>query len=298
MDGVFAPPAADEAILHLEELLTNMANDKLSGWFMQTVQYAELMALVKAEKKATETVADHRLVHIPNTLAKVGDKAMLDQWQAEYVKEMMPQQVGVGVKFAAELLAMGLRMTMHLHKEFIIISIDMINAYNEVKRATVMDAHSRHTYLERMIPYWRAKLSPTSKLWAGRDSMEHHEGLVQGSPISSSGFSFTIDKRVKEADGKMAAFGGCARFGIDDGYMVGPPAVVFKVLADFAASMKTECGCELNMNKCKMFSLDDGAYARVTREGHIPEEFRHLQEETYVNCTGEIMKAFRSSTPH
>ncbi len=91
---------------------------------------------------------------------------------------------------------MGLRMTLHLRKGFIIISLDMINAYNEIKKAAVLDAHIKHVYLRRMVPYWRAKLSPTSKLWAGRDSLEHHEGLVQGSPISSSGFSFAIDKRV------------------------------------------------------------------------------------------------------
>ncbi len=51
---------------------------------------------MKADK-----VADQRPVQIPNTLAKMGDKAMLEQCQAEYVKQMMPQQVGVGVKFAA-----------------------------------------------------------------------------------------------------------------------------------------------------------------------------------------------------
>ena len=94
------------------------------------------------------------------------------------MKELTPHQVGVGVKFAAELLAMVLRMTLHLHRGFIIISIDIINAYNEIKRAVVMDSHSRHVYLRRMVPFWRAKLTPTSKLWAGRDSMEHHEGLV------------------------------------------------------------------------------------------------------------------------
>ena len=125
----------------------NMANDKMPGWFMQAVQSAELMALIKAEKKETETVANHRPVQIPNTLAKVGDIAMLEQCQAEYIKEIMPQQVGVGVKFVAELLAMGLRMTLHLHGGFIIISIDMINAYNEIKRAAVLDAHMRHAYL-------------------------------------------------------------------------------------------------------------------------------------------------------
>ena len=32
--GVFAPASADEAIHHLEEMLTDMANDKLPAWFM------------------------------------------------------------------------------------------------------------------------------------------------------------------------------------------------------------------------------------------------------------------------
>jgi hypothetical protein len=82
--------------------------------------------------------------------------------------------------------------------------------------------------------------------------MEHHEGLVQGSPISSSGFSYTVYKRVKEADGRLGAFGGCARFGMDDGYKVGPPEVVFKVPADFAVGLKTECGCELDMSKFRV----------------------------------------------
>ncbi len=35
--GVFAPPLADEAIEHLEALLSDMANDKMPTWFMQAV---------------------------------------------------------------------------------------------------------------------------------------------------------------------------------------------------------------------------------------------------------------------
>ena len=104
------------------------------------------------------------------------------------------------MKFAAELLTMGLKMVLHLREGFILISIDIVNAYNEIKRAAVVGAHMRHIHFVRWVPYWRSKLGPTSKLWAGEDYMEHHEGLVQGTPISSSGFSFTIHKRVKEAD--------------------------------------------------------------------------------------------------
>ena len=71
--GAFAPPSADEAIEWLEKLLTDMANDRLPGWFMQAIQAAELMALVKAEATREGKIADHRPIQIPNTLAKVGD---------------------------------------------------------------------------------------------------------------------------------------------------------------------------------------------------------------------------------
>ena len=70
----------------------------------------------------------------------------------------------VGVKFAAELLAMGLRMVLHLRGGFILISIDIINAYNEIKRAAVVEAHMRHTHFVRWVPFWRSKLGPSSKL--------------------------------------------------------------------------------------------------------------------------------------
>jgi hypothetical protein len=49
--GVYAPPAADEAMEWLGKLLTDMANNKLPGWYMHAIQAAELMALVKAEPK-------------------------------------------------------------------------------------------------------------------------------------------------------------------------------------------------------------------------------------------------------
>ncbi len=48
---------------------------------------------------------------------------------------MMPQQLGVGVKYAAELMSMGLRITLSLHAGYIIIIIDLKNAFDEIKRA-------------------------------------------------------------------------------------------------------------------------------------------------------------------
>ena len=83
----------------------------------------------------------------------MGDKAVLEQDHAEYSKEMMPHQVGINVKFAAELLAMGLGMVLHLRGGFILINIDIVNAYTEIKRIAYVGAHMRHTHFVKWVPY-------------------------------------------------------------------------------------------------------------------------------------------------
>ena len=74
--GVFAPTAADTAIETLENLIIEMANDKLPPWFVQAMQGAWLLGIVKEESRNGYT-GDHKHVVIPNTLSKVAYKAML-----------------------------------------------------------------------------------------------------------------------------------------------------------------------------------------------------------------------------
>ena len=223
---------------------------------MRATHDAEVIAIVKREAEEQERTIDHKPVQVPNTISKMEDKAVLAQYQEVYIKEMMPQQLEVGVKFAAELLVMGLRMTLHTRPDFIIVGVDISNAYCKVMRATEIERYMQHDRLCGMVPYWRAKLGPVAKLWAGKDTMEYQEGLQQGSAISPSGFSYTIHEKVKRADMRLVEYSGCARFGMDDGYMMGPKKNVFKVPEDFAEGIKEDHGCELNTRKCKMYNME------------------------------------------
>ncbi len=69
-----------------------------------------------------------------------------------------------------------------------------------------------------------------------------------------------------------------------------PPELVFRALAEFAARIKEGCGCELNVNKCKMFSNEEGACEATRRAGYIPEELLHLQEGVHVNESGDRLR--------
>ena len=162
---------------HLELLISDMANDKMPPWFTQAMQGADLLALAKEEQRPG-TTGDHRPVQIPNNMSKIEDMAVLHQTQADYTAEMMPQHLGVGVKFAAELLVMGIRMTLNKHRDYILVIIDFENAFNEMQRAAVMERHRRDAKLNKTVPYWRAKLGPRSQLWFAGEPMWHDEGLV------------------------------------------------------------------------------------------------------------------------
>ena len=287
--GAFAPPAAEQSIRLLDRFISDMANDKMPTWFMHALQGADLLAIVK-EEATGNAQADHRPVVIPNTLAKVADKAILKEFEEAYVEALMPQQVGVGVKFAAELLVMGLRMTLQLHPDYILISIALRNAFNAIWRAAVCQAHLTHPKLRLLVPYWRAKLGPRSPVWAGEEEFWGEDGLNQGAPSSSAGFSLTIRKWVTEADARLAEHGGCARFGMDDGYMLGPREVIFSVLQDFARGVQDSTGCELVAHKCKAYSRDPTAWSDIQRRGLIPEELSHIKEGVHVNNSGDLLK--------
>jgi len=75
----------------------------------------------------------------------------------------------MGVKFAAELLVIGLIMTLHVHDTFVPIIIDIKNAYNAINKASVCETHLSHNMLRRTVPYWRAKLGPHSPVWTGSE---------------------------------------------------------------------------------------------------------------------------------
>jgi len=150
----------------MELPLSDMANNKMPGWFMQATRAADVIAIVKGEKETTSReTRDHRSVHIPNTIAKVGDKAILMMFHKDYIHEMMPRQSGVGIKYATELHVMGLRMTLPRHEDFIILGVDISNAYCEVIRVSVVERHIESEKMRGVVPYWRAKLGPNAKLW-------------------------------------------------------------------------------------------------------------------------------------
>ena len=75
---------------------------------------------------------------IPNTISKIADNAIFLPFQEDCVKALMPKQLGVGVKIAADLLIMGLRMTLHTNPNIFLVGIDLENAYKKIGRDAIL----------------------------------------------------------------------------------------------------------------------------------------------------------------
>ena len=54
----FAPATIETTIEHLKDVITNVANDRLPPWFVQDMQGAELLAIIKTEG-TRNSVKDH-----------------------------------------------------------------------------------------------------------------------------------------------------------------------------------------------------------------------------------------------
>ena len=62
---------------------------------------------------------------------------------------------------------------------------------------------------------------------------ESKEGVTQGDPESGPYFCVAVQEYVVKVDKLLAEGGGCARFGSDDGYLLGPTELVFGALERF-----------------------------------------------------------------
>ena len=67
---------------------------------------------------------------------------------------------------------------------------------------------------------------------------------------------------VQKADQELESQGGCARFGWDDGYLIGPPDVTYATLETFSREVHDNCGLTLQRSKTEVFNRSDNTTPR------------------------------------
>jgi hypothetical protein len=133
------------------------------------------------------------------------------------------------------------------------------NAYNEAHRTAVLQSLLDNPTTRKFARYFHASMSPKSRMFGIGVSSE--TGVQQGAPDATFEFTQVIHQDVVELHRVVTEAGGACCFYSDDGYVVGPPDVVFPALKKFQTSLFTRTNLVLVEDKCEVYS-EDPAIAR------------------------------------
>ena len=152
--------------------------------------------------------------------------------------------------------------------------MDVANAFNCCAGHSVVTTLEQEDSLKHMAWATACQLAPKQALesgghrWGRRD-----DGATQGNTSASANFCCSWHKWVRKLDATLAASGGLARFGMDDGYCWGKPSVLFPALEVFAVDILEHCNLRLEVTKSECFTwsgqLPDGAPPGLRLAGQV-----------------------------
>jgi hypothetical protein len=181
---------------------------------------------------------------------------VLREFKPHFKKLLWPLQAAIGVKSGQQLVTTAIRTTLQQRPNFVVVKVDVSNAFNACTRAVMLAAIERHPEVSRLLPLYAAILVPESKLWMRGTNGDLEEidrrcaeGGHQGCSATGAAFCLAIHPAVEAADHALGACGGFARFFADDRYLMGSREEVLEALAAFEIQVREECGLELNRKK-------------------------------------------------
>ena len=179
-----------------------------------------------------------RPIGMRNPFIKSMHKEVVRQNKGVITEFLEPEQLGMSVAGGAKLVHC-VRMMLEENRHFVCIKLDFRNAFNEVFRSRIVEAFEEEASLRHMASHAATLLAPGSGLESrGILWGESWEGATQGDPESGPYFAVAIQKHVVRVNAMLAAEGGCARFGWDDGYLLGPAELVPVALEMFSREVE------------------------------------------------------------
>ena len=189
----------------------------LPAWFYVAHSFAKLVPLVKAEPRPGET-PDVRPVMVGTAPSRAIETALTRAYASAFADYLCPQQVAVGMPGGISVMNWGLHTLMRWRTDFVLIKIDLRNAYNVICRATCLRRLAAASpRLRELVRYMHALYGGFSDMQiddrdslfdtsAGRDG-DSEDGWHQGRGLSGPVFCVGIHPEVQELDAALQPYG-------------------------------------------------------------------------------------------
>ena len=242
----------EEQQMHLlEQFGLKYLHGDLPEWFYVVWLSVQTVGLYKTSSKDTV-----RPIGIRNPLLKVFHREAIKANKEELLEYLEPQQLAMSQAGAAKLVH-SVRMMVEEKREMVLVKLDIKNAFNEVSRSSIISSLENEPSLQHLAWHAACVMAPIHGLESGGNRWgTSEEGATQGDPDASPFFCVAWHPYVRELDETLGSVGGIARFGMDDGYLIGPPAVLFPALEKFEKQIWDNCSLLLQKSKTEVFTWD------------------------------------------
>jgi hypothetical protein len=212
-------------------------------------------ALTALKKSKPGAPLDIRPIAVGEVFRRLVGKCLCKLTATKAKELFAPHQFGVACPGGVEKVVHKMRAILGDHwedEDFVILKVDMKNAFNMVSRQAVMDECGR--CLPEVLPWvaWCYKSHP--KLWHPLGQFVSAAGVQQGDPIGPLLFSLALNRLVdslNDVENLTHNF-----WYLDDGILAGSQRAIHEGLARIQ-SAEAWLGLQLNIGKCELFSRQD-----------------------------------------
>ena len=237
----------DHELDMLESFSLRYLNGEFPPWFNKVWNSVSTVPLLKPDKNL-------RPVGVKSSFNRIIHKRVITGNRGGLIEHLEPQQLAVSAAGGAKLVH-SVRMLLEHRQDFVAVKLDIRNAHNEVSRASILEALDREPSLRHLVWHAATCLAPHTGLESGGKMWgQSGEGMTQGDPEAGGFFCVSWQPQVRELDATLKAAGGMAKFGNDDGYVIGPSTVLFPALAQFAQQIQEEHLLHLQVRKTEVFT--------------------------------------------
>ena len=253
----------------LRDIVNLLASGKVPVSVSRHLAGGSLTALVKGKPGLPP---DIRPIAVGEALRRLTGKCLCAVLKSKASEFFAPFQFGVACPAGAEKVIHGLRHCIEEHweeEDFVVLKIDMCNAFNLVSRQALLDECAFH--FPDLLPWasWCYGQQPLLQHPLGTVTSE--VGVQQGDPLGPMFFSLVLHKLVSaiatDEDTAKLLF---HAWYLDDGVVAGPKQSVLHALT-IIQELGPPLGLVINPSKCELYSQNDmSVFSSQMKQSNMP----------------------------